>query len=222
MDNSEINFDIMWENFSDEDFDLPISHNDTMNEVSIQPETPEKTESDPHIAENCIPDASRFAAVDIDKFLLECTNKNTQKKTECDMKLFTNFLSCKGELRFPEFIPPFELNMLLAEFLLSARKKDGSEYEPTSIRSLFSSVDRYLRSKNTSFSIMTDKGFERARSVLHAKQKQLKSLRLGNKPRTAEPLKDNHLDAMYKAKTLGDSNPRALIHSLWLICTTHF
>ena len=44
----------------------------------------------------------------------------------------------------------------------------------------------------------------------------------GNKPREAVALTKEHIEAMYSAQTLGDSSPRALIHSLWMICTTHF
>ena len=31
-----------------------------------------------------------------------------------------------------------------------------------------------------------------------------------------------HIAKMLETNTLGDSNPKALIHSLWLVCTTKF
>jgi hypothetical protein len=48
---------------------------------------------------------------------------------------------------------------------------------------------------------------------------QLKSIGLGNKPKEAKVLDDCTLNKMYDSKTLGNSNPRALIHSMWYICT---
>ncbi|XP_060588773.1 uncharacterized protein KIAA1958-like [Ruditapes philippinarum] len=67
-----------------------------------------------------------------------------------------------------------------------------------------------------------DVEFSKTRAVLTKKQQQLKSLGLGNKPKTAEVLDDATLDKMYENGTLGDGNPRALIHSMWLICTSYF
>jgi len=41
-------------------------------------------------------------------------------------------------------IPVADLDQLLAHVILSVRKKDGQEYEPTSLRSIVGSVDRTL------------------------------------------------------------------------------
>ena len=65
----------------------------------------------------------------------------------------------------------------------------------------------------------------KTKSVLQKKQKQLNDLgkrNKGNKPNAAEPLQQHHIDKMLETNTLGDSNPKALIPSLWLVCTTNF
>ncbi len=69
---------------------------------------------------------------------------------------------------------------------------------------------------------MNDKEFAKVWEVMKSKQKALKKQGYGNKPREAVALTKEHIEAMYSAQTLGDSSPRAIIHSLWLICTTHF
>jgi hypothetical protein len=42
-------------------------------------------------------------------------------------------------------IPVNELDSLMANFIIAAKKKDGSDYEPTSIREIMSRIDRKLR-----------------------------------------------------------------------------
>jgi hypothetical protein len=54
----------------------------------------------------------------------------------------TQFLKLKNETRELHKIEPTELDPLLANFVLTVRKKDGGEYEPNSLRSIISSVDR--------------------------------------------------------------------------------
>ncbi|KAH3866673.1 hypothetical protein DPMN_029772 [Dreissena polymorpha] len=66
----------------------------------------------------------KFKAVDIDSFLSENENENTEKKTNQAMKLFHPFLHYKEESRLAQFIPPDTLNEYICEFLLSVTKKE--------------------------------------------------------------------------------------------------
>ena len=107
--------------------------------------------------------ASRFAETpSVSKFIEQQENDNTRKKTLRDIGLLQEFLSSKNELRRIEDISLQQLNEYLSEFIISVRKKeDNGEYEPCYLRSMFASFDRYLKKKN-GFSIIMDKGFERA------------------------------------------------------------
>jgi hypothetical protein len=81
---------------------------------------------------------ARFVQIsvdDVERFKAEYENENTRKKTFYDTKVFLEFLSVKGERRKIEEIPPNELkNLATKRFVLSVRKKNGEEYEPSSIR----------------------------------------------------------------------------------------
>lgn len=164
----------------------------------------------------------QFREVNVDEVLACSTNENTKRKTQNDLKVFNDFLLAKNETRAVEVIPPDPLNEYICQFLLSVTKKNGQEYEPTTLRSFISSLERHLKSKNLNLSIVNGPEFHKAREVLKSKQKMLKKQGYGNKPKTAEPLTEAQLEKLYQAESLGDSNPRALIHSLWLVCTTHF
>jgi len=71
-------------------------------------------------------------------------------------------------------------------------------------------------------SVIADVEFAKCREVLKSKQKSLKKQGLGNKPKAADFLSDEHLQKMYDAGTLGTNSARALVHSMWLICSTYF
>ena len=101
----------------------------------------------------------RFATIsssDVEEFLTKQQNVNTKRKTSGDMKVFSQFLLSIAELRNPEDIPPAELNTILCKFVLAVRKKDGSEYEPVSLRAFVSSTDRYFKQKEYGVSIAND------------------------------------------------------------------
>jgi hypothetical protein len=79
---------------------------------------------------------------------------------------------------------------------LSIKKADGTEYEPSSLRNIISSIDRKLQRNKYPFLIMRGNGpqFSLTRDALKAKQKCLKKLGKGNKPRVASSLFDKEVD----------------------------
>ena len=88
--------------------------------------------------------------------------------------MLKKFLVSRNELRGIENIDAKDLDVLMANFLLEVRKKDGEQYEPTSFRSFVSSFDCYLRKKDYSSTIMEGKEFRKTKEVLVAKQTELK------------------------------------------------
>ena len=53
-----------------------------------------------------------------------------------DVSLLTEFLNSKNESRRIEEIPPKELNEYISEFIIAVRRKDGEDFEPSSLRGL--------------------------------------------------------------------------------------
>ena len=98
---------------------------------------------------------SRFAdIVSVEQFIedQENENKHTKKKTQQNVALLKEFLTMKNESRLMEETPPKELNAYISEFIITVRKKDNNEdYEPSSLRSLMASFERYLKTKNPTF-----------------------------------------------------------------------
>ena len=127
-------------------------------------------------------ESSRFVSVgcSLDEFVQHQENKNTLSKTQRDVSLLKKFLVSRNELREIENIDAKDLDVLIANFLLQVRTKDGEQCEPTSFRSFVSSFDRYLRKKDYSSTIMEGKEFRKTKEALVAKQKELKKDGKGN------------------------------------------
>jgi hypothetical protein len=162
---------------------------------------------------------ARFVQIsddDVKRFNEEHENENTRKKTFCDTKVFLEFLSAEGECRIIEEIPPNELKNLAKWFVLSVRKMNGEEYEPSSVRAFLQSIDRYLRKNGYPVALLNDKEFSEVQDILKKKQTQLKSTGKGNKPNSADPLTDEEIEQLYREGVLGNGTPRSILNTVWL------
>ena len=142
------------------------------------------------------------------------------------MKLLklTAFLLEKNEQRKIQEIQPEELNRYVSEFILSVKRKDGQDYEPSSLRGLFSSFNRYLKERKHSASIIEDIVFDQARKCLEAHSKQLKKEGKGNKPNTAEALTDveENRHSLRKEFTRNIKCRSFVKHSVAFLNSVHF
>ena len=167
---------------------------------------------------------NRFQPLNVDNFIEENENANTLRKTASNLKLLGEFLNSCGESRCMNTIPPFELDPLLAQFIVSVRTNKGTEYEPSTLRGMISSFDRHLRKRNYGFSIINGTGteFAKTRDALRAKQRDLKSQGKGSKPQRAEPITDKEIEQLYAAGELGNANPNSVLNTFWFLNTLHF
>ena len=79
----------------------------------------------------------------------------------------------------------------IATYIRTLRKLDGTDYEPGSITSAHSSIERYLREKGYPYSIMGAPEFQMSRNVVEAKRTLLKKSGKGNKPNAQTALTKN-------------------------------
>ena len=161
--------------------------------------------------------ASRFASIsheEVKEFTEKLENENT-KKTLYEIKVFKEYLDACDEEREIEDITPVELREIIKKkFVLAVRKKNGEEYEPSSLRAfIHKSTDRHLRKNNYGFSVLNDKEFHEVQDILKKKQKQPKSIGKGNRPNAADPLSDEDIDTFYSRKVPGIHSPRVLLNT---------
>ena len=66
---------------------------------------------------------------------------------------------------------PAELNRLVKKFYAEVKNKDGQDYEPDSLRVMIAALDRHLKEKQCSLSIVKDREFHSSKQVLEGKAK---------------------------------------------------
>ena len=88
-----------------------------------------------------------------------------------------------------------ELDKVLARFCMKITK-DGTAYEPTSIKSFQSSFSSIIMEK-WNINIITDTDFHHSREVLSAKMNELKSMGTGAKKRRSDPFTIDEINLLY-------------------------
>ncbi|VDI15060.1 Hypothetical predicted protein [Mytilus galloprovincialis] len=167
----------------------------TNNEKSLQPVQKDTTMSKY---------VRQFVPIDeeeVDIFIANQENRGTLKKTTSDLRTLIQFLEKKNEKREIHNIPPKELNNLLSQFFISARKSDGENYEPATLKGQFCSFNRFLKRHDYGHDLTKSIEFCKTRDALTAKQVDLKKNGSGQ---------------------LGLSNPTALLHTVWFCNTVYF
>ncbi len=100
-------------------------------------------------------------------------NINTKRKTASDLKTWYKWCKSIKEERLIEDIPPVELDRLLGHFYCKIRRTDGNFYEPDTLICFQRSLDRYLKEKHKTYSIIRDAEFASSRQKLVACRKML-------------------------------------------------
>ena len=157
----------------------------------------------------------------VSRFINEQKKINTTKATNRDIKTVSDWLLReKSESRNIQNIEPKELDELLSQFFVFVRKRDGTEYQPSSLTSMLHGIDRHLRDCKYTFEgkridIMTSVYFEDTRKALQSKRTHLKSLGLGNRPNRSQAIDESEEKIMWERGVLGVSTPFAILFTLW-------
>lgn len=167
----------------------------------------------------------RFATAslaDINVLKEKAKNDNTEKSTNNWVNTYRTWASSRGVLLNLEDQPVIELNNTLQLFYAELKKKDGKDYEPTSLASMQAALDRYLKDNNYAFSILTDRAFKGSRDVLEGKARILRQNGMGKKPNKASSLTKPEEEVFWECGQLGTHSPQTLINTLWFLFTQHF
>ena len=148
-----------------------------------------------------------FQVEEIQELKENSENQNTKKSTSTWMNVWTSWAESK---KFETNLLSYEAKQLdetLQKFFAEIRKKDGSEYEPDSLRVMLASLDRHLREKDAAFSIAKDIEFSNSRKVLEGKVRLLRQEGFEKRPNAAKAL---------------ISQDEELLQTMWFLLTKHF
>lgn len=169
--------------------------------------------------------SSRFNFdLNVDDFIVENKNFNTKRKTQADVRVLEQFICTSIDVETVKIqeISAKELDEHIAKFLVSVRKVDGTEYEPSTIKSMFNSFERYLRDCNYGFSLISSPEFHKCRQARISKCKNLKSQGKGSRPHATRALNNEELNQLYQKGVLSMKTPQALLNTVWWNNSRHF
>ena len=138
------------------------------------------------------------------------------------MNVFQRFINECGEKRKLLKIPPDELDKLLCNFYINAKKKDNSEYEPDTMSSFSRSIQRYLDDNNAKINILKDEEFKVSRDILKSKPRELRKQGKGNKPNATAALTNKDIERISEENQFGKHDPEVLSRTMWFLLTLHF
>ena len=112
---------------------------------------------------------SRFSASDKQKACYEeaAVNKNTKKSTETWLRTHLEWANEKKKPKSIENLSPAELDEVLGDFYTELKKKDGSDYESESLGVMQASLDRHLKNKGYTVSIIRGREFANSKGESH-------------------------------------------------------
>jgi len=105
-----------------------------------------------------------------------------------------------------ESFSPQALDESLTKFYAEVRKRNGSEYEPDSLREMQTSIDRYLRQKNYPDSIISGREFKKSQETLNSKAKLLRYQGKGKRLNRAQPYSKVGEEIFWTEGKLGNHN----------------
>ena len=101
---------------------------------------------------------------DLERLRAKNVNTNTAKSTGTWVKRFNKWRTERQIAQKLEEIPKECLDGILQLFFAEIRKNAGTNYKADSLRTMMAALDRYLREKGSTFSILKDREFDASRS----------------------------------------------------------
>ena len=164
-----------------------------------------------------------FATTTTIEELKNCSkNENTAKSTDFLLSVWKKWCLEKKITDEIEYYEPAELNTLLEHFYAELKNKQGEDHEPESLKVMMASLDRHLKNKGYTLSIVRDREFSSSKQVLEGKAKQLRLAGRGKRPNKARQVSEEEEEILWKSGKLGGNNPESLIQTMWWLLTQHF
>ena len=143
---------------------------------------------------------------------------STQRKLAQIVPKFREWLS-QHEQREIKDMPIEVLDHYVALWLVDMKKPDGSEYEPTSIQSHFTTIKKYIASI---LQVDVSEDFPTSTRILRSKKKDLRIKGFGSQPNKADIITPQDEEKLWATGALGTRNRRTLLHTLWYLLIKHF
>ena len=164
----------------------------------------------------------RFSAkVSIEELKAKAKNTNTTKST-CQWLRVYLWAKIRNKEQEIERLEPSRLDEILQQFYAEVKRKDGTEYEPSSLANMQAALDRRLREAGYMYSLLTSRHFLNSRNVLEGKARLLREQGKGKRPQKSCSLSNHEREQLWQSGQFGYHSPMSLINTLRWLLTPHF
>ena len=150
----------------------------------------------------------------VDELKNYSTNEKTAKSTGFWPSVWNNWCVDKEITDEIETYELAELNTLLEHFYDEVNNKKSEDYEPESLKVMMASLDRHLKNKGCTLSIVCDREFSRPKRCWRTKRNSFAWLAVhGKRPNKARQVSKEEEEILWKSGKLGGNNPESLIQT---------
>ena len=114
------------------------------------------------------------------------------------------------------------MDEILQQFYARVKRKDGTDYELSSLANMQAALDRRLREAGYMYLLLTSRYFLNSRNVLEGKARLLREQGKGKRPNKSCSQSNDEIEQLWQSSQFGYHSPMALINTLWWLFTLHF
>ena len=119
-------------------------------------------------------------------------------------------------------LEPSRLDEIIQQFYAEVKRKDDTDYEPSSLANMQAALDRRLMEAGYMCSLLTSRHFLNSRNVLEGKARLLREQGKGKRPNKSCRLSNDEIEQLWQSGQFGYHSPMALINTLWWLFTLYF
>ena len=117
----------------------------------------------------------RFSAtVSIEELKAKAKNANTTKSTCQWLRVYLSWAKLRNKEQEIERLEPSRLDEILQQFYAEVKRKDTTDYEPSSLANMQPALDRRLREAGYMYLLLTSRYFLNSRNALEGKTTYLR------------------------------------------------
>ena len=140
----------------------------------------------------------RFSAtVSIEKLKAKAKNTNTTKSTCQWLRVYLSWAKLRNKEQEIERLEPSRLDEILQQFYAEVKRKDGTDFEPSSLANMQAALNRRLREVGYMYSLLTSRHFLNSRNVLEERARLLREQGKGKRPNKSCSLSNDKIEHLW-------------------------
>ena len=111
----------------------------------------------------------RLTEDEVESFYAKASSRNTSRTTKTWLNTYLSWAETRNQRQDIKNLSPVDLNAVLGQFYADLKKKNGEDYEPESLAIMQASLDRHLKEKGYTLSIVRVPQFYSSNKILKGK-----------------------------------------------------